>query len=126
MAAVANRDIAIGERVLAEAALFFLCFDGLSEENAASAVDALSPERRAAFFALCQSEAVYGETRTAMRIWQNNSLPSGPLAHATQAGIFPTCARFNHACTPNVHHSWNEALRMETLHACRDIKVRCV
>lgn len=79
MGAIATRDIKLGERVLAEKALFVLQLEGLSEECAAAAAAALGPDQQRQFFELCQDEAVYGATRTPMRIFQvtSRSLGSG-------------------------------------------------
>jgi hypothetical protein len=70
MGAIAIRAIKLGERVLAEKALFVLHLESLSEEAAVAAVEALGPDEQRQFFELCQDEAVYGCTRTPMRIFQ--------------------------------------------------------
>lgn len=38
-----------------------------------------------------------------------HALPLG--CGSTVGGLFPTIARINHSCNPNVHHSWNSATR---------------
>ena len=38
-----------------------------------------------------------------------------------RTAVFTLISRFNHACVPNCHHEWNDALGMETVHAIRPI-----
>lgn len=103
MGAIATRDIAVGERVLAEPPLFTLsCQSGPKAEAAAdaaatAAVQALSISGRKAFDALHQSH-VHGSERTPLRTFRSNSLPLGGTSSATEAGLFPVAARFNHSC----------------------------
>lgn len=37
-------------------------------------------------------------------------------------GLFPTCARLNHSCTPNAAQTWNAARQRLTIHATKDIQ----
>ncbi|KAF2428905.1 SET domain-containing protein [Tothia fuscella] len=39
-----------------------------------------------------------------------------------EAGIFPTAARFNHSCVPNIAQTWNRLIGMMTIHSVRLIK----
>lgn len=64
-------------------------------------------------------ERPHGVRSLEFRLVNNNALPLGTAA--TRGGLFLTAARFNHSCTPNVHHAWNARIGMETLHACRDV-----
>lgn len=59
-----------------------------------------------------QASPFYGIVRT-------NSLPFGP--DSPELGLFLTCARLNHSCSPNANHSWNSETKMENVHAIRDI-----
>ncbi|RPB07912.1 SET domain-containing protein [Morchella conica CCBAS932] len=59
-----------------------------------------------------QASPFYGIVRT-------NSLPFGP--ESPELGLFLTCARLNHSCSPNANHSWNSDTRTESVHAIRDI-----
>lgn len=53
-------------------------------------------------------------------IMNTNALPCG--AGFEVSGIFPTMSFINHDCIPNVHHSWNENIECENIHAFRFIK----
>lgn len=86
MGAVATRDIALGERILAESPLFVLRPEEYTEEAAQAAVDRLPSEGQQAFFSLCQSEEVYGPERKPISIFHNNSLPLGTKAASLGAG----------------------------------------
>ena len=122
MGCIATRDILLGERVLAESPLFTISKDLYYESHAIeAAVERLEDEQRARFYNLCQSENVYGRKRRPHGIFQNNALPLG-LSKDAGYGLFPTAARLNHSCTPNVSHSYNSNLMKEMIHAGRLIK----
>lgn len=53
-------------------------------------------------------------------IAETNSLPLGPDSNIY--GLFPTIARINHSCVPNVFHSWNSFKKVETIYALKDIE----
>ncbi|KAL0635850.1 hypothetical protein Q9L58_005191 [Maublancomyces gigas] len=59
-----------------------------------------------------QASPFYGIVRT-------NSLPFGP--DSPELGLFLTCSRLNHSCSPNANHSWNPVTRTENVQAIRDI-----
>lgn len=51
-------------------------------------------------------------------VWAN-SMSTAPSTSA----IFPTAARMNHSCIPNVYHSYDSSLDMIAVHAIRDIEM---
>lgn len=53
-------------------------------------------------------------------IVRTNALPCG--SGATVGAVYPTICFINHSCLVNAHNSWNETLKMETIHAIRDIE----
>ena len=113
----ARRDIAQGERIFAERPLVE---QGPGKPTLQAAVDALSPVDRGRFFALTQNESKYGTKKSARGIFMTNAHPChdhSPL----HRGIFPTVARFNHACYPSAVYRWNAALQQLTVHATRRI-----
>lgn len=76
----------------------------------------LSDAERADFFALSNG----GNALSPHGIWLANAYPnSGRDDHVEgrQAAVFRLTCRFNHACAPNAHVSWNDALGMQTIHA---------
>ncbi|KAL1633264.1 hypothetical protein SLS58_011153 [Diplodia intermedia] len=51
--------------------------------------------------------------------FRTNALPCGP--DSPWGAVYPTICLINHSCVPNAHHSWNGALKRETVHAVRPI-----
>ena len=86
----------------------------------AAAVEQLSSETRADFFALCQNPQ-YGAERTARGIWLSNAYPTDDAPEAKSA-VFRVCCRFNHACQPSAYQHWNERTRRMTVHAVTAIR----
>lgn len=113
----AIRDIAQGERIFAEVPLIKQG-PGLPSLNAA--VDALSFEERRMFFALTQNELRWGVAPSARGIFATNAHPCHAY-NLLHRGIFPTVARFNHACDSCAVYRWNENIGKLTVHAARGI-----
>ena len=117
----ALRDFAAGERLLAESPLVeCLVQDARGTVQPAAAVEQLSSETRADFFALCQNPQ-YGAERTARGIWLSNAYPTDDAPEAKSA-VFRVCCRFNHACQPSAYQHWNERTRRMTVHAVTAIR----
>ena len=116
MGVFASRDLAAGERLLAETALVQCSADGAISD----AVDGLSKASKAAFHALCSNPQLEGQARSAVHaIWLSNAYPTDDDPPA--AAVFATASRFNHSCNPNAHQNWNAATRRMTVHALESI-----
>ncbi|KAF2187282.1 SET domain-containing protein [Zopfia rhizophila CBS 207.26] len=50
--------------------------------------------------------------------------PKGIPPNVPVTGLFPTAARLNHSCIPNVFMTWNSRIKRVTVHATRDIHPR--
>ena len=112
----ALHDFKPGERLLAELPLcvWSTALGRPAELN--RIVARLSDADRADFFAL--SNGI--NALTPHGIWLANAYPIGDRnarVGGRQAAVFRLACRFNHACAPNAHASWNEALGMQTIHA---------
>eukprot|EP00929_Paragymnodinium_shiwhaense_P045041 TRINITY_DN23062_c0_g1_i1.p1 TRINITY_DN23062_c0_g1~~TRINITY_DN23062_c0_g1_i1.p1 ORF type:complete len:546 (-),score=93.52 TRINITY_DN23062_c0_g1_i1:121-1650(-) len=55
--------------------------------------------------------------KTAIGIARTNTL----MIEDASAAIFTTTSRFNHSCSPNVHHIWDEEAGVKCLRASRDV-----
>ncbi len=131
----AARDFRRGECILAESPLLAWTLQpGQPVSHAAlqSRVDALPPQDREAFYALCQN-AEHGDAKHAYGIWLSNAFPTdgtnagrrrAPHAEVglRSAAVFRYYCRLNHACSPNVHGAWNAGRQRQTMYALRDIK----
>lgn len=47
--------------------------------------------------------------------------PNLERGHSAGTAVFSGISRINHSCTPNVAHTWNQVLGVETVYAVRDI-----
>jgi len=122
---LAARPLQRGERLLAELPLATLTRRGgrLDQHAFEDVVGTLSPSARAAYFALSQSEVLYGSRKSAEGVWRSNAYPTGTLADgAPQAAVFSLACRLNHSCSPNAHVAWSTNLQRQTVHALRPIK----
>jgi SET domain len=131
--AIASRDIAIGELLIEEPALFslqnhnswFAPSESYSAARAESAVDKLSAEDQQRFYALhgYDSSGNYSEggdgrsSRSAIHIYRTNAYPMG----SGRSGMFPLISRLNSACIPNVHYNYDEDRCVSTVHAIHPI-----
>ena len=135
----ASRNIAAGERLLAEAPLatWSVAVGATSVEKCRSFDDMvarLSKEITGSILRLSQSPR-YGQMQSLLGTWQTNGLPinyesttrpgttTSELASRKEAAVFATICRLNHCCSPNVHFEWNGALGLGTVHALVDIAV---
>ncbi|EJT47497.1 hypothetical protein A1Q1_03609 [Trichosporon asahii var. asahii CBS 2479] len=116
---VALVDIPSGTRIMKEAPYMVMTAGNPSEVDAkiTKALVGLSAEDRAAFQSLHNADPSHPCANFA--IFDGNALPLG--ANSPKGAVYPTLCRINHSCIPNAHHSWNENLEMETIHALRDI-----
>lgn len=117
----ATRKISRGERLIAEAPLLT---QGPGRPPLITAVEALSSDDRRLFYSLTQNPVRWGDKPTARGVFATNAHPCHEY-DLLYRGIFPTIARFNHACDANAVYRWNETLNKLTVHAVRDIVVGC-
>eukprot|EP00667_Euglena_gracilis_P028836 EG_transcript_37338 len=132
LGAFATRFIRKGERLLAEPPILTLPPKGTTlrrlvaqlpsiegrERYVRTLVARLAPTAREAFWGLADAHAA-PPAKTAYGIARTNGLSLG--GRVAVAGIFPTIARLNHSCTPNVHNEWHAGRGRAVLHATRDI-----
>ena len=141
---VASRPLKVGERILSETPLA-VCTTPPANTPASHirqaiqrTVDALDSASRATYNELCQGPLLCGEERngegsSVERQWRSNAFPISTEGIKSAAGgdeggapveaaaVFPYICRINHACRPNAHVAWNEALAKETVHVLRPI-----
>lgn len=124
---IATRTIAPGERIMAESPLVTCTTHPRRATDAgvfSRAVHRLSVAERDAFYQLCQSEALYGAAKTAEGVWRSNAFPTAEHDDGSKdASVFAHVCRINHACAPNAHVAWSEALSQQTVHAVRQINL---
>ena len=113
----ATRDIRRGERLIAESPLFE---QGPGQPPLNTAVERLSAADRKRFFSLTQNELRFGVIPSARGIFATNAHPCHEF-NLLHRGIFPTIARFNHACDSNACYRWNSKLHQLTVHAAKAI-----
>ena len=82
----------------------------------------LPTDVRTKFFALAQSEELYGKTKTAAGVAGTNGIPfvDDGVVHG---GLFYVCSRINHSCDANCRFKWNSVFKELTVHATRRIAV---
>ena len=116
---VATRDIARGERILAEQPLLIVS-EGMKEADLAASVAALTPKDHQRFSDLTCNEQRHGP-KSAFGIVATNGIP---FRHRGKkhGGLFLTTSRVNHACDANVAFKWNPTTERLTIHALRAIK----
>lgn len=110
----ATRDIDVGQLILAENPLF----TASSPTSIVEAVDRLSDEDRAGFFALRDNHRP--DAPSPVTIFKTNVFSLG-AGSSLEGGIFPIASRINHSCLPNVHHNWNPTLGKGTIRAISPI-----
>ncbi|KAF9935247.1 hypothetical protein BGZ67_003465 [Mortierella alpina] len=113
MGMFATRDIKRGECILSEKPLVFATRNFVRTQLA---IDAMTEPDKTSFFAL---HNVHSDVPTAFGIVRTNGLPLG--AKAVDCAVYKVMSRINHACAPNVHHTWNSKKKKEDLHAIQDI-----
>jgi len=130
----ALRRFSRGDRILSEAPLV----QWTSEANAhglhdfaplEKMVDELDAPAQWSFFALCQSEALYGRDRSVRGVWSCNAYPTPrgdgltpvDAGNIRRSAVFAHICRINHACHPSCHIAWNDGLGTMTVHALREI-----
>lgn len=120
MGCVATRDIEPGERLVAEAPL---TTEGAGWPLLRESVAALSARDRETFFALAQDAVLFGTDapKSIEGIVGTNGMPFYTEDGQLCGGVFPTIARFNHACDANCGERWNPRLRQRTVHAVRHV-----
>ena len=114
----ASRVIRRGERIIAETPLVR---QGPGHQPLQQVVDKLSRAERVKFFELTQNVVRFGTAPSARGIFATNAHPCHDFS-VLHRGIFPTIARFNHACDASAVYRWNSALDRLTVHATRDIQ----
>jgi len=125
---VATRDLKCGDMVVEEAPLLQYDYHPemlslLLAPGRCSAVpdfikpqwEQLSEEDQARVMALhdCSSQ------KTLVGVMRTNALARG--ADSTGSVLCPVISRFNHSCTPNCQHAWDESAAVERVFACTDI-----
>ena len=61
----------------------------------------------------CKGKTEYG-------VFMTNALPKGSCSRF--GALFLVCSRFNHSCTPNAYHFFNESTGCERIYSTRDIR----
>lgn len=117
---VALVDIPSGTRIMKEAPYMIMTADIPSAVDARikRALAELDDEHRSAFLSLHNANPSHPFPYWST--FDTNALPLGP--NSPQGAIYPTVCYINHSCIPNANHCWNKNLKMETIHALRDIK----
>lgn len=116
---IATRKILKGTRILSEEPIIRVPEDTADSPALRASirrqVDALNPDQRRAFLAMCN---IYpGDAASQyLGIIRTNALPMD-----SGGGIFLDACRINHACDNNAQKSWNEGIKRHTVHALRDI-----
>ncbi|KAH9852356.1 SET domain-containing protein [Lenzites betulinus] len=123
--AVASQAIAAGQQILEELPLA-VQQSHVTEQSIAAALSALPRSDQIQFLSLANAWRGSGTYGPLVGTWLTNAIPCGtpedPSGNDTEAeGIFPTAARFNASCVPNVHHYWDEIAQKLVLRAVRDI-----
>jgi len=115
---VACADIPEGTRILCEKPLFTLVSAANLIDNAVLAkVKSLSKDQQRQYLGLHNN---HPSSNIFSGIFKTNALPCGPGSPI--GGVYPTICLINHSCDSNSHHSWNDTISSETIHALRDIK----
>lgn len=119
----ATQKYTAGDLVIEEKFIFELPVYMCNTKKVNRAVESLNEAEASLFWALSDCQASEGSrptTPSAMGILRTNALPASidPICVA----IFPTIARINHSCVPNVHHAWNERRKVEMVYAVCDIQ----
>lgn len=116
---VALVDVPAGTRIIKEAPVMTMTAGDPAEveEKIAKALSTLSSEQRAAFSELHNADPSHPQHN--WTTFNTNALPLG--AGSPKGAVYATLCRINHSCLPNTHHAWNENLKLETIHALRDI-----
>ena len=120
MGMFAKAKIPRGQLVIAEKALFTVPSLAMFSPDTVEdrCMSKLSPDEKRLFQSLSDSHSP--SKPSFIGILQTNSLPLGE--NATTGGLFPTIARINHSCLPNVKHSWNSLEKVEKIYALKDIE----
>ncbi|CEI41784.1 hypothetical protein FVEN_g3769 [Fusarium venenatum] len=116
---VALRQITMGTRILIERPILQTnnTPPALLEPIIARKLKALTKEKQRQFLSLHNN--IPGKYPFS-GIMITNALPCGSGVNGGGA-VYPTISFINHGCLANTHHSWNETLGQETVHATRDI-----
>ena len=138
MGVLASRAIHAGEEIIAEIPLISVCTEfgiaGILRSESVStraeqmlaeavgdALEGLSTEAQATFFALSRAKSLYAGIATShhltLGIFRTNALQTS----AAIGSVFATCSRFNHSCQPNLSHRWDRKQGTLVLRAMRDI-----
>nr|POE53544.1 set domain-containing protein 5 [Quercus suber] len=116
---VACLDIAKGSRIVEEAPL--LVAKSMSPEALEPILGAklksLSKEEQRRYLSLYNNHPGKHPFSGIMR---TNALPCG--SGSTIGAVYTTICRINHSCVANCHNNWNDARRLETIHAVRNIQ----
>jgi len=120
---IATRKIPRGTRILSEEPIIRVPEAVLDGHTLTASihrqVDALTPEKREAFFSMHNIYSNDPASRC-LGIIQTNALPFGDKV--MEAGIFLDACRINHACDNNAQKGWNDMIKRHTVHALRDIE----
>lgn len=118
LGALASRDIACGELVIAEKPILTRSTEPSWLESMQNQFDALCAEEQDVVMSLCDSSAV-DNTKTLGGIYDTNSI--GCASSSYEGVLCKTVSRFNHSCLPNCEQFWDESTGFEKLFAAKDI-----
>mmetsp|Transcript_60356 Transcript_60356/g.168642 ORF Transcript_60356/g.168642 Transcript_60356/m.168642 type:complete len:413 (+) Transcript_60356:58-1296(+) len=117
--AVATRDIARGELVVAEKPLICYRDDASWQYAVQRQFDALPASAQEAVLRL-EDVNMFGGQRTVPGIVGTNTV--GCSSESFDGVVCETCSRFNHSCIPNCEQTWDETTSKECIFASTDIK----
>jgi SET domain len=120
---IATADIPKGTLIHSEHPLFIVppyrppMSDSDFNHTIIEVLQCLNDSERATFLGLARS---FRNPFQFVDIVRTNAMPLG--VGSTRAGIFPTAARLNHACTANAVYSWHKGEEKVRVFAIKDIK----
>lgn len=117
---IATRDIAPGTLILSDSPLIttdVIQSVETTEQDLARALKALPKDSQRAYLSLHNN---FPGKNPLSNIVRCNGYPLGPGSHV--GGVFATASRLNHSCKPNSKHTWNAAIKEQTVYAIRPIK----
>ena len=118
---VATRKIDIGAMVISEEPILSLRTGFREPEGLAALASLPSPAEQEKIMSLHDCRALSPTEKSIIGIFQTNALPLG--LYSNRGGLFPSIARINHSCLPNLNYYFNEDTSMAEMYAIRTINV---